>query len=552
MVRTAARLALFATVIMSVSALALGQHTHKRPASPGGVLLPGMGALHFPITTTSAQAQKFFDQGMTLIYGFNHDEAARSFRHAATLDPKAAMPHWGVALAIGPNYNDTAISEERAKNTWDEIEKAKVLASGASERERGFIEALEKRFAADPKSDWPRLWMSYSEAMGELHKRFPDDPDAGALYAESLMMLKPWQLWKRDGTPAEGTLKLVTALEQVMKQYPDHVGANHLYVHAVEASKNPERALASAKRLETLVPGGGHLVHMPGHIYMRVGDHEASAKINEVAASADRTYMQVSGVREGMYPAMYYSHNLHFIAVGYAESGNYAKAILAARQLASNAPPHIAAMPMMEGYLTLPRFVMLRSSRWDAVLAEKPPDPAHLTDTSLYHYARATALLKKKDRKGAEAARAALEVARGKIAADVLFGPAPNNTSASVVQVAALVLDARLAEFDGKDAMDRWRKAVEAQDALNYDEPPPWYHSVRESLGGALLRSGEPKEAEKVFREDLERNPRSPRSLFGLIESLKAQKRAGEAGLVSPQLKKVWKGPVGSLKVEGL
>lgn len=551
MVRTAARLALFASAIVSVPALALSQHAHRRPASPGGVLLPGMGALHFPITTSSAQAQKFFDQGMTLIYGFNHDEAARSFRHAAKLDPKAAMPHWGVALAIGPNYNDTAISEERARSTWEEIEKAKSLAAGANDRERGFIEALEKRFSADPKADWPKRWLNYSEAMAELHERFPDDPDAGTLYAESLMLLKPWQLWKPDGTPADGTLKLVATLEQVLKQYPDHVGANHLYVHAVEASKNPERALASARRLETLVPGGGHLVHMSGHIYMRVGDQEAAAKINEAAASADRTYMQVSGVREGMYPAMYYSHNLHFIAVGYAESGNYAKAILGAGQLASNVRPHIAAMPMLEGFLAVPRFVMLRSNRWDAILAEKAPDPAHLADTSLYHFARAVALLKKKERQGAEAERASFEAARGKIAGDAPFGL---NTSAAVVKVAASVLDARLAEYDGntKAALDHWRKAIDAQDALNYDEPPPWYYSVRESLGGTLLRSGDAKEAEKVFRDDLDRNPRSPRSLFGLTESLKAQKRDGEAALVAPQLRKVWKGPAGSLKVEDL
>lgn len=550
MPRASAAAFLVATTALG-PAVASGQHTHKMQHAAPGVLLPGMGNLHFPITTSSPRAQKFFDQGMTLIYGFNHDEAARSFRQAAALDPKAAMPHWGIALAMGPNYNDTAVAEERAKATWGAIQKAKALASGATAREHDYIDVLAKRFAEDPKSDWPRLWLEYSEAMGELSRRYPDDLDAATLYAESLMMLKPWQLWKPDGAPADGTLKLVSVLEDVLKHHPEHVGANHLYVHAVEASKNPERALAAAKRLESLVPGGGHLVHMPGHIYMRLGDFAAAARINEAAAAADREYMRVSGVREGAYPAMYYSHNLHFIAVGYVEGGNYVKAIAAGRALADNARPHLKAMPMLEGYLAVPRFVMLRSHRWDAVLAEKPPDPAHVVDTSFYHYARALALLKRKDRPGAESERVLFAAARAKIAGDAPFSL---NTAAAVVSIAASVLDARLAEAggDAKAALDHWRKAVEAQDALNYDEPPPWYYPVRESLGGALLRSGDAIGAEKTFREDLQRNPRNPRSLLGLREALKAQNRNGDADLVQRQLGAVWKGPPGLLSVGDL
>lgn len=470
MISASATAALLAAVAVLGPPPASGQHTHKMKHAPAGVLLPGMGNLHFPITTSSPRAQKFFDQGMTLIYAFNHDESARSFRQAAPLDPKAAMPHWGIALAIGPNYNDTAVAEERAKATSKVIQKAKALASGATARERDYIDALAKRFAQDSKSDWPKLWLSYSEAMGELQRRYPDDPDAATLYAESLMMLKPWQLWKPDGTPADGTLKLVSVLEDVLKHHPEHVGA---------------------------------------------------------------------------------SHNLHFIAVGYAEAGSYTKAIAAARALAENARAHLKAMPMIEGYLAVPRFVMLRSQRWDAVLAEKAPDPAHVTDTSLYHYARALALLKKKDREGAESEQALFAAARAKIAGDAPFSL---NTAAAVVNVAASVLEARLAEAGGdtKAALDHWHEAVAAQDALNYDEPPPWYYPVRESLGGALLRGGDAIGAEKTFREDLERNPRNPRSLLGLREALKVQNRAADADLVRRQLAGVWKGPAAWLTVGDL
>lgn len=545
------RLPLVAVLVLAPLPAA-AQHAHSAVApAASAVLLPGMGSLHFPITTASPRAQKFFDQGMTLVYGFNHDEAARSFREAARLDPRAAMPHWGLALAIGPNYNDTAVSEERAKATWEAIEKAKSLAGGASEREQAFIGALEKRFSPDPKADWPKLWAGYSEAMGRLFERFPDDADAGTLYAESLMILKPWQLWSRDGKPADGTEKLVSVLEAVLKQHPDHVGANHLYIHSIEASQNPERALAAAKRLETMVPGGGHLVHMPGHIYMRVGDHEGAARINETAALADRNYMQASGVRKGMYPAMYYSHNLHFIAVGYSESGSYVKALAGARQLARNASASIAEMPMVEGFLPVPMFVMLRNHKFAAVLAEKKPDPAHLADTSFHHYGRALAYLHGNDRKRADEERGLFDETRKRIAGDVPFGL---NTAAAVTNVGALVLEARFAEADGdgKRALDAWGRAIAAQDALNYDEPPPWYYPVRESLGGALLRQDKPKEAEKVFREDLDRNPRSPRSLFGLIESLRAQDRASEAALLEPSFRKAWKGPAGALRVVDL
>ena len=340
------------------------QHNPPSADAAPAALFSGMGSLHHAIATSNPEAQRFFDQGLTLVYAFNHDEAGRSFRRAAELDPKAAMPWWGIALALGPNYNDPS-DPEREKAAFDAIEKAKSLAASGPESERAYIAALSTRYSGDPNADFKALAHEYSRAMGALAKNYPDDPDAATIYAESMMDLRPWGLWALDGTPAEGTLEIIAVLESVLARFPNHVGANHYYIHAVEASPHAAWGLESADRLNTLVPNAGHLVHMPSHIYSRVGDFPAAIKSNAAAAEADQNYITASGAT-GMYPAMYYSHNLHFLAYAAMQAGESEKARKAAETLAENIRTRAAGMPpgMTEGFLTYPLAVRLRFREW--------------------------------------------------------------------------------------------------------------------------------------------------------------------------------------------
>ncbi|HZI58932.1 MAG TPA: hypothetical protein VFF39_19265, partial [Verrucomicrobiae bacterium] len=321
---------------------------HNTPAAKKATLMTGLGDLHHPVSTTNAEAQKFFDQGLRLIYAFNHEEAAGSFQRAAELDPKLAMAYWGIAEAIGPNYNDPA-DPNRFKQAHEAIAKAGELAASASPSEKAYIAAMALRFPADPKADTRLAAERYRNAMGDVMNQFPDDLDAATLFAEAGMTLHPWGLWHLDGTPEGGTEEIVAALESVLKRDPNHMGAIHYYIHAVEASSSPERALAAANRLAALAPAAGHLVHMPGHVYIRTGDFESAVKTNELAAAADRSYMQTNGAG-GIYSAMYYSHNLHFIAACSSMNGNYAEARKAAEMLAAHVGPLVKDIPPLEGF----------------------------------------------------------------------------------------------------------------------------------------------------------------------------------------------------------
>jgi tetratricopeptide (TPR) repeat protein len=313
---------------------------HAAPAkAKTATLMSGLGNWHHPVSTKNAQAQAFFDQGLRLIYCFNHDEAARSFQHAAELDPKFAMAYWGVAEAVGPNYNDPA-SEDRFVQAHAAIEKALELGADASPSDQAYIAALAKRFPADPKSDLRAAAEEYRDAMRELTKTHPDDLDAATLFAEAGMNLHPWGLWHPDGSPEDGTEEVVATLESVIRREPNHLGAIHYYIHAVEASRSPERALAGANRLAQLAPAAGHVVHMPAHIYIRTGDYEAAVKTNQKAAQADQVYLAASGA-QGIYPMMYYSHNLHFIAMAAAMNGNYLESRRGAQLLAANVGQHV-------------------------------------------------------------------------------------------------------------------------------------------------------------------------------------------------------------------
>lgn len=541
-------LILILALICSAVAPGLAQHEHHATKNEPATLIPGAGNLNHPVSTKNAEAQKFFNQGLAFIYGFNHEEARRAFERASQLDPNLAMAYWGIALAVGPNYNEAQVDPSRLLAADMALEKAEALAPKASQQDRDYIAALAKRFQL--KTDFKKCAVDYKDAMGELHKKYPDDSDAATLYADSLMNLTPWQLWTKDGKPADGTLEVVSVLESVLKRDPDHIGANHLYIHAVEASKTPGRALTSANKLGQLAPSSGHLVHMPSHIYIRTGDYEAAAKANESAASVDREYIKKTGV-QGMYPAMYYSHNLHFLVESYNRSGNYEAATRSAKQLAENVRGHLKEMPMLEGFLPSALFVDLRFNRWSDVLKQPEPGAETPLTRSLWHFARGVAFAGEGKLNNAKREREEFIILAKGLPGETPFGL---NTAASVLKIAEHVLEARIAAAKGerKAAVNFWREAVAAQDQLNYDEPPGWYYPVRESLGAALLLKGDAAEAEQVFRKDLEENPKNGRSLFGLAESLKKQGKLQEAKQAQAEFDAAWKNADTKLKIEDL
>ncbi len=514
-------------------------------------MMTGLGDLHHPVSTRNADAQGFFDQGLRLIYAFNHDEAARSFQRAAELDPKLAMAYWGVAEAVGPNYNDPA-SEERFRDAHEAIQKAADLSGNASPAEREYILAMAQRFPADPKADLRKAAEAYRDAMRQLVKNNPDDLDAATLFAESGMNLHPWGLWHQDGTPEAGTLEIVATLESVIKRDPNHLGALHYYIHTVEASSSPERALAVANRLAALAPGAGHIVHMPAHVYVRTGDYEAAVKTNEEAAAVDRAYIQRTGA-QGVYPMMYYSHNLHFIAMCAAMTGDYKTSYKAAEMLAAHVAPSIKEMPALQGFATIPMAVNVRFHKWDAILAMKEPSAEMKTTVGFWHFARGMALAGKGRIAEAEAEAKIVTDAEEATPAEESFQMPINNKTKDILKIGENVLEAQvaLAKGDNAAAIALLRKAVAVQDSLHYDEPQDWFFPVRESLGGALLLGGDARGAEQVFRDDLEKNPRNPRSLFGLQRALKAQDRNSDAWFVEQEFRKAWKG-AGDLMVEDL
>jgi tetratricopeptide (TPR) repeat protein len=513
-----------------LAAAAFAQHQHPQSAEKRVALLSGLGTHKHPIATRSPEAQKFFDQGLALLYGFNRYEALRSFRRAAELDSKAVMPRWGMAMAQGPHVNMDVDGDVQMKNSCDAVRDGMELRAGAPEHEQAYIEAVAKRCPAYK----PR---EYSDAMRDLVKRFPDDLDAATLLAESLMIPVRWRWWNRDGTPADGVEEAVRILEATLRRDPEHPGANHFFIHAVEMSPSPERAIPSAQRLMGIVPAAGHLVHMPGHIWLLLGEWELAASTNERAAEVDRRYMAETGVSESSYVG-YYIHNLHFVAVARAMQGRMDDATRAADALASATAPFAGQMPMMvDVFVPAPLFAMLRFQRWDDILKASRPDEKLLASTALWHFARAAALAAKQRRDDALEEQLSFEAARKKVPPEWLW---LNNKASDVLNLAAAVLNARLAESD-KAAIPHWRSAVELQDALVYDEPPPWYYPVRESLGSALLRAGDAAGSETVFREGVQRSPRNGRMLFGLREALKAQGKTSAVELVGREFESAWK-----------
>ena len=531
------------------------QHDHGAPATAPpakpAALFANLGSHRHPIATSSPEAQKFFDQGVVLLFGFNHDEAIRFFAHAAELDPNAAMPHWGIALALGSNYNDPQPAEERLRKARQEVDRALALSASGPANERAYIEALSKRYSADPAADKETLLRDYHAAMKALSEKYPDDLDAATLYAESGMNLRPWKLWRPDGAPEEGTLEIVATLESVLKRDPMHPGANHYYIHAVEASPHPERALPSAERLKTLVPMAGHLVHMPAHIEVRTGDYVGAERSNARAAEVDRAYFEATRAPV-MYRLMYYDHNLHFGSWSAAMAGRYAAAKRAADRLYADAIPHSSLDPMVEGYLVQPLVVAVRFRKWEEIRKMRDPGAALPTTRAFWLYARGAAAAGSGRLVEAEKEREALRKAVEAMPPERLFGP--QNTVRATIAVAAFDLDGRIARArkDAREAIESWKRAVAAEDALAYDEPASWQIPMREALGAAFLADGQAAEAEKVFRADLDRHPRNPRALFGLAESLKAQGKTADAAWVRAAFETAWKDADTKISVEDL
>jgi tetratricopeptide (TPR) repeat protein len=495
-------------------------------AKPRTALLGNLGSYHRAIKTANADAQQFFDEGLTLLYGFNHEESFKSFEIAAAKDAASPMPHWGMSLALGTNINDVA-SADRLKQAYAHLAEAEKRKGGGSDVEQGLVEALAKRYVADPTGDQADRERAYSDAMGALSKKFPDDLDVATLYAESLMNLRPWRLYTKDGTPEPGTDTIVASLEGVMRRDPNHPGANHYYIHAVEASKTPNRALPQAGRLETLVPGAGHLVHMPAHIYIRTGDYAKSAKSNADAAAVDEKYFKATGAKDGLYPMMYYTHNLQFESAAAMFAGNLAQARSAAERTVKFADPIADQMMMVEPFAAQDLSVLVRFGQWPEILKAKAPAASRLLQTSVYHFAHGAALAATGKIAEAEADLAALRAAAAKIKKDEMIGS--SNTVVDVTAVAIADLGARIADAKGDTAaaIKGFTAAIAAEDKLGYNEPPDWLNPGRERLGAILLKAGRFAEAEKVFRADLEKNAGNPRSLYGLYRAWEGQKKTG-------------------------
>ncbi len=521
-------------VLLAVVCPSFGQ---SRPP----VLMSGLGNHHHTISAKSPEAQRFFDQGLSLVFAFNHEEAARAFRRASELDPQSAMVFWGVALALGPCINLVDVDRPHEKAAYEAVQKALSLAPSATERERAYIQALARRYSSDPKADLRKLDREYANSMRELSKHYPDDLDAATLYAESLMDLHPWKLWSLDGRPTEGTEEIIVVLESVLRRDPNHIGANHYYIHATEASPHPEWALDNAIRLKTLVPAAGHLVHMPAHTYMRVGDYSAAAQSNAAAAEADRAYFRESRTSGSMYDMMYYCHNLHFLSASYSMAGDFSHAKQAADELAAHVGPMLHDMPAAEVYAPTPIFVLVRFHRWDDILKLPSPDPNLSMTTAFWHFARGSAFAAKNQTALAEEQRKNLSTIRAQTPADQEFSSYSNKAQA-FLDLAGNILDARIATAKGDHelAIKYWEKGLKIEDELYYGEPPEWFYPVRESLGAALLLNGQAERAEAVFRADLEQYARNPRSLFGLLNALDAQKKHEAAEEARREFEAAW------------
>ena len=512
-------------------------------ARAGAPLFDGMGDHRHPITTRDPGAQQYFDQGLTIDFAFNHAESVRSFRAAQRLDPECAMCYWGEALALGPNINVTSngkvvMSDEDRIAAHAAVQKAVALKEGVTEQERDYIGALVSRYNGDPSTPREPLDEAYVDAMRVLYEKYPDDDDAASLFAESLMNTMPWDYWLDADNPKPRTVEVIDALETVLTRTPDHPMAIHLYIHAVEASSSPERAEGPADTLANLVPGAGHLVHMPAHIYWRVGRYNDASEANVRAAAVDEAYIAQCNA-QGFYPAMYYPHNIHFLWAASSMEGRSKVAIDAARRVAANVNLEmIDQFPGVEFFHTIPLLALTQFGRWDEVLAEPQPRADLEFSNGIWHYVRATAFARKNDLESARAEHARLVPLKD--ATDVHFLDTIYYPATSLLAIAdALVLgEIALAEGNLDAAVGHFQTAVDTQDQLPYTEPPFWYYPTRHSLGRTLLIKGDAAAAEQVYRQDLEVYPHNGWAMYGLIQSLNEQGK--DASGMQHMFDKVW------------
>ncbi|HEV8145476.1 MAG TPA: hypothetical protein VGP79_03810 [Bryobacteraceae bacterium] len=534
-------------LIGSIAPLVLAQHHAHAPTGPEKpvALYKGLGVWRHPIATKNADAQKFFDQGLSLLYGFNRYEALRSFRKVAELDPQSVMAHWGMAMSQGPYINMDGDPSFDLKGACSAVAAGQKIAT-APERERAYLKTVAAWCPQNQPPDYQPD--AYIAAVRELAERYPDDLDAQTLLAESLMIPVRWHSYSADGSPAKGAIECERILEGVLRRWPEHPGANHHYIHAVEASPTPERAIASAQRLMGTVPSVGHLVHMPGHIWLIMGDWGQAAAVNERAAQVDREYFEATGVGPGSYTP-YYLHNVHFILYARMMQGNRAATFRAGETMSEAAQSLVQAIPpIADAFLPMPWVAHARFGDWDGILKIAQPPPSLRGATAVWHYVRALAFTARGDRTAAAKERAELEKQKAQAPPEERVG---QSRVIDVLTIAAEIIDARMAASPA-DAVPHWRKAVEIQDTLGYDEPPDWYYPVRESLGAALLRAGQAVEAEKVLRDGVKRSPRNGRMLFGLMESLKAQGKTDGAESVRREFETVWKFSDVKLRIEDL
>jgi tetratricopeptide (TPR) repeat protein len=515
-------------LIMTAWIFALGVATFA--PSDSVPLYTNLGNHHFAISSRVPRVQQYFDQGIRLAYGFNHEEAIRSFREAGRLDPRCAICWWGVAYSYGPNINLPMDSASGAA-AWDALQKARALAGNASPKEQAYIRALGTRYAASP-GNRAQQDSAYARSMQELARTYPADLDAAALAAEAMMDLRPWNYWMKDGAPYPGTTELLTSLERVLRANPDHPGACHFYIHAVEAA-HPEKAVRCAERLASLMPGAGHIVHMPAHIYIRVGRWNDAIEANQHAVHADMSY--IADQRPGtFYTLAYYPHNHHFLAFAAGMAGRSGLAIEHARHARRNTPEEVAkGVPPLQPLIAYPHLALVTFGRWDDVLRE-PGIPADLrVATALIAYARGVAQAAKRNE--AEARREL----------DTLNAIARTMTEEPFKTMLAIAQHALMGEIALRasqlpQAEQHFRVAMGLEDSMNYIEPPDWYYPIRHSLGVVLLRANRPADAEQLYREDLKRFPENGWSLYGLAASLRAQGKSAEAAQIDARFKKAW------------
>lgn len=540
--RAAGHAALLWVLLAGGPATHAAEHAAHAPVTlsdwaSGAQLFDGLGSLHRPVNTSVPLAQQYFDQGMRLMYAFNHDEAARSFAQAAQLDPGCAACYWGIALAVGPNYNFLEMSQGRAQVAWQALQLAKQNEARASGVEQALIGALGARYARaealDAANVTPAL-SAYAAAMRDVAARYPDDPDVQTLYAEALMNVHAWRLWTADGQPVEGTLEAAARLEAVLRADPQHPGANHYYIHVMEASPHPERALAAAERLRGMMPAAGHLEHMPAHIMQRVGRYDDAVIANRRAVAADRAYLALT-TPPGHY-AMYLGHNYSFLAYAAAMEGRKAESLQAVQGLLQADPVDVILGMGSSGWGLAQQYaVLVRFGLWDELLALAAPDERARGLTAGYLYGRGVALAARGRSADARAVLAQLR------ALDAALPPGEQFLR-QILAIADPVVAARIAATEGRDeeAVTLLTRAVAAEDGLAYDEPADWFFPVRHLLGAQLLIAGRAAEAARVYREDLRRNPHNGWALYGLALALQAQRRAHEAQLAMSAFTRAW------------